>query len=198
VEVNLLGPQLSVAGNGTGYVLRVDDFCALSGRSCLRFDEIQLVLLTEEGDDEIEIALAHKRNCAVSAIFQLRKEVVQHVLVENDVADRSFQEEVAFLADLVDAGRRYRVLDVPAVDPPNDDPALLRELAKDHIRHSKGYADHFCEVPLPDRTGFLVPVDAFEKGVFVVGQLLRVQTMNTIYQKKEKSSPFFMLPFSHG
>jgi hypothetical protein len=34
-----------------------------------------------------------------------------------------------------------------------------------------------------------VSVDAFEKRIFVVGQFLRVQTVNTIYQKKEKSSP---------
>jgi hypothetical protein len=34
-----------------------------------------------------------------------------------------------------------------------------------------------------------VTIYAFEQRQLVVGYLLRVQTMNTIYQKKEKSSP---------
>ena len=196
MEVNLLGHLFSVVGNGPRYVLRVDKHGAFMAQSCLCLNEFELVLLAKEGNDEIEIALAHKHNCAVPASLQSLQELVQHVLVENHVAHGPFQEEEAFFADLVDAGRGYRVLDVPAVDPPNDNPALLGQLPKDDVGHAKGNADHLGKVSLPDGMRLLVPVDAFEKRVFVVGQLLRVQTMNTIYQKEEKSTPFFVLPFS--
>ncbi len=189
VEVQLLLSRSSVSRGRPFNVLRVQEQSAFAAQGLLRFYELQLVLLAQVGKDEVEVALVDEHDSPIPARFQPRDQRVEHVFVIDHVADSPLEEEKTAPADLVDSGRRHSILDVPAVDPADDHPAFLRKLAQDHVGHAQGYADTTGEIPLADRSCALVVIDALQESKLVICKLLRVQTVNTIYRKKEESSP---------
>jgi hypothetical protein len=145
--------------------------------------KLQLVLLTEECQDKIEITLAYERNSVEIPGLGAHEEPLECILVVDHVADGPFEELVASPAYLINPFRCDGVLDVPAVDSSDDYPPFLGELAKDDVGHAERYADYSREIPLFDGPCIVMVIDALQKSILVIGCVQGVQSMNIIYRR---------------